>query len=144
MQIQRFIPNTSELNNYYDYFFDDHHVKKPYDTADYLKVIQIYETQCEQYFIDLFNKLGIQSSTKTERYSLPFSDEIVHVQEGTHNLYITFNLQEFARIVVLELLNKEVKKLRFYILGDVDMKRNKGSVSLYSKIVWRFRFYKSI
>lgn len=141
MLLNRFIPDVSNLNRFYGLFFSRFENQKPYTEEDYLHVIQTYEIECEDYFKDLFEKLDIQSSTKTDRYSLPYSNEIKHVQESTKNLYNTFDLSDFARVVVKELLNIGVEKLRFYVTGDVIINKLQVGREVNCKVVLKFRFY---
>lgn len=141
--MERFIPQESDLNRYYGLFFENYNKKDIFTIEDYLTVIKKYEIEVEDYFNELFSNLGIQSSVKTERYSLPFNNEIIHIQEGKMNLYKLFNLRDFGRIVIKKLLYLELTKIRFYILGDVIIQRHDNHRYVTSKIVLRFRFLKS-
>jgi hypothetical protein len=51
---------------------------KNIELEDYLKYITEFEIKSEQWLITLFNNLNIQSSVKTDRYSLPYKDENTH------------------------------------------------------------------
>lgn len=53
---------------------------------DYMKFITEFEIRCENSLIDLFNKLNIQSSVKTDRYSLPYKEEIISIINGASYL----------------------------------------------------------
>ncbi len=135
MEIERFIPEISNLNKYYGLFFSDFEKVELYTSEDYLTVVKKHEIEIEAYFNKLLENLGIQSTVKSERYSLPFTNEILHIQEGKMNLFQLFNLREFGRVVVLELLKKNIKKIRFYVTGDVILLRGKET-----KIVLKFRY----
>lgn len=137
MEIERTLPDINDLNSYYQLFFEDYEKEGSYTIDDYLSVIKKYEMDVEDYFNELFKSLGIQSTVKTDRYSLPYNNEIIHIQEGKMNLYQLFNLREFARVVIGEFLNKKIEKLRFYVTGDVLISRGKET-----KIVLKFRYFK--
>lgn len=109
---------------------------------DYLNVITDFEIQCENSLIKLFNSLNIQSSVKTDRYSLPYKEEIVINIEGASNLDYAFTLSNITREIVKELLDKNIYKIRFYLIVDAIIENDTENRFFFGRVVYKFRYVK--
>ena len=92
--------------------------------------------------ITLFDSLNIQSSVKTDRYSLPYKDEIISTIEGASNLDYAFTLSNITRDIVKELLEKEIYKLRFYLTVDAIIENDTDDLHFFGRVVYKFRYVK--
>jgi hypothetical protein len=115
---------------------------KKIDLDDYMKFITEFEIQCENSLIDLFKKLNIQSSVKTDRYSLPYKDEIIITIEGSSNLDFAFTLSNITRDIVRELFDKDIYKIRFYLAIDAIIENDTDDRYFFGKVVYKFRYVK--
>ena len=93
------------------------------------------EKKIEGDMIEVFKKLGIHSIVKTDRYSLPYTNEIKTTQYGESYLNGAYESVKLYRKVLSELIEYDVRKMRFYILADVEDTEYMGKVNYY------FRFY---
>jgi hypothetical protein len=141
-QIERYIPKDfkkafliPQLNNFI-------RKGKKIDLDDYLKCITEFEIKCEHSLITLFDSLNIQSSVKTERYSLPYKEEIISTIEGGSNLDYAFTLSNITRDIVKELLDKEINKLRFYLTVDAIIENDTDDRHFFGRVVYKFRYVK--
>ena len=141
-QIERYIPKVfdkahliPELNNLI-------RKGKKIDLDDYLKFATEFEIKCENSLIILFDSLNIQSSVKTDRYSLPHKEEIISTIEGASYLNHAFTLSNITRDIVKELLDKEVYKLRFYLTIDAIIENDTEDRTFFGKVVYKFRYTK--
>lgn len=76
------------------------------------KYFTLYERTLERNLIGILNQVNIQASVKSEPYSLPFYKEILIPVS-----FIGFkklNQAELYRSILKQLLNENVKKMRFY------------------------------
>jgi hypothetical protein len=115
---------------------------KKIDLEDYMKFITEFEIQCENSLIELFNKLNIQSSVKTDRYSLPYREEIISIIDGASYLNHAFTLSNITREIVKELLDKNVYKLRFYLTVDAIIENDTEERHFFGRVVYKFRYVK--
>ena len=141
-QIERYIPKVldkayliPELNNLI------RKGKKIY-LDDYMKFVTNFELKCEYTLINLFNSLNIQSSVKSDRYSLPYKEEIISIVEGASFLNHAFNINNITRDIVKELLDKGVYKLRFYLTVDVIIENDTDDRHFFGRVVYKFRYVK--
>ena len=141
-QIDRYIPKVfdkahliPELNNL---------IRKgnKIDLVDYMKFVLDFEVKCENSLIDLFNSLNIQSSVKSDRYSLPYKEELISIVEGASYLNHAFTLNNITRDLVKELLDKEVYKLRFYLTVDVIIENDTDDRHFFGRVIYKFRYVK--
>ena len=116
---------------------------KKIDVDDYLKFVTEFEIKCENSLITLFDSLNIQSSVKTDRYSLPYKEEIIITIEGSSNLDNAFTLSNITRNIVKTLLDKNVYKLRFYLTVDAMIENNKEERHFFGRVVYNFRYMMS-
>jgi hypothetical protein len=112
------------------------------DLDDYLKFIAEFEIKCENSLITLFDSLNLQSSVKTDRYSLPYKEEIVIILEGASNLDYAFTLSNITRDIVKELLDKKIYKLRFYLTVDAIIENDTEDRHFFGRVVYKFRYVK--
>lgn len=116
--------------------------EKKIDLDDYMKFITEFEIKCEHSLITLFNSLNIQSSVKTERYSLPYKEEIISTIEGASNLDYAFTLSNITREIVKELLENKIYKLRFYLTVDAIIENDSEDRHFFGRVVYKFRYVK--
>lgn len=93
------------------------------------------EKKIEGDMIEVFKKLGIHSIVKTDRYSLPYTNEIKTTQYGESYLNGAYESVKLYRKVLSELIEYDVRKMRFYILAEVEDTEFIGKVNYY------FRYY---
>ena len=93
------------------------------------------EKKIEGDMIEVFRKLGIHSIVKTDRYSLPYTNEIKTTQYGESYLNGAFESVKLYRKVLNDLIKYNVRKMRFYILAEVEDYEFIGKVNYY------FRYY---
>lgn len=141
-QIERYIPKVfdkahliPELNNLI-------RKGKKIDLDDYMKFVTEFEIKCENSLIDLFDSLNIQSSVKSDRYSLPYKEEIISIVEGASFLNHAFTLNNITRDIVKELLDKEIYKLRFYLTVDAIIENDTHDRHFFGRVVYKFRYVK--
>ena len=115
---------------------------KKIDLDDYMKFITEFEIKCEHLLITLFDSLNIQSSVKTDRYSLPYKEEIISTIEGASNLDYAFTLSNITRDIVKELLDKNIYKLRFYLTVDAIIENDTEDRHFFGRVVYKFRYVK--
>ena len=116
--------------------------EKKIDVEDYMKFITEFEIKCENSLITLFDSLNIQSSVKTDRYSLPYKEEIISTIEGASNLDYAFTLSNITRDIVKELLDKNIYKLRFYLTVDAMIENDTEDRHFFGRVVYKFRYVK--
>jgi hypothetical protein len=115
---------------------------KKIDLDDYMKFITEFEVKCEYSLITLFDSLNIQSSVKTDRYSLPYKEEIISTIEGASNLDYAYTLNNITRDIVKELLDKKIYKLRFYLTVDAIIENDTEDRHFFGRVVYKFRYVK--
>lgn len=106
----------------------------------YIKKIEEFEVKCEKSLVETLSRLSINATVKRDRYSLPFKHEIYHVLYGESYLNGPYEFHRVAREFVKELLQKNLYKIRFYILIDVE-KTGEGFLRSMGKITYRLRYY---
>ena len=115
---------------------------KKVDLEDYMKFITEFEIKCEHLLITLFDSLNIQSSVRTDRYSLPYKEEIICTIDGASNLDYAFTLSNITREIVKELLDKNVYKLRFYLTVDAIIENDTEERHFFGRVIYKFRYVK--
>ena len=93
------------------------------------------EKKIEGDMIEVFRKLGIHSIVKTDRYSLPYTEEIKVTQYGESYLNGAFESIKLYRKVLKTMIDYDVRKIRFYILAEIEDTEFIGKVNYY------FRYY---
>ena len=90
------------------------------DEEYYEKLVTKIETRAEKELIAILKQLGIEASTKSERFSLPYQYEIVTVKQYCDRLFWGINLVDLMRKVTLMLLVKKIYKIRFYVFLQLE------------------------
>jgi hypothetical protein len=80
---------------------------------DYLNAVTELEKKYEKNLIEILNSVEISSSVKTDRYSLPFQQEIVIIHKATKNINYNFSIYYPAREILRSLLVDDIRKLDF-------------------------------
>lgn len=111
--------------------------EKELTPALYLSRIEAFERKCEQTLIETLRRLHIKASVKTNRYSLPYKEEVLVILPGESFLNAAFNLTRVTRVVARDLLNRDLYKVRFYLHINVV---EDPAYSL-GKVEYRFRYY---
>jgi hypothetical protein len=101
----------------------------------YIESMIDLEKKIEKDMIDVFNKIGVHAIVKTDRYSLPYQHEIKTTQMGESYLNGAFESIKLYREVLNEMIENDVRKIRFYILAEVADTVSMGKVNYY------FRYY---
>lgn len=141
MAIQRFIPDNDSIGLYRSFIrAESGSPDVLLDSNAYLLTVQKYEVDIEAFLKDVLNKLGISASVKTKRYSLPYENEISNTQKKGGLNYNAFDMQQFARLVVIELLRTKVKKLRYYVIGDLILEKDRSEFGYSNSIIVKFRY----
>ncbi|MHA8093804.1 hypothetical protein ACMH5Q_02800 [Aquirufa lenticrescens] len=141
MAIQRFIPGKDSLRLYRSFIRSENGSNDDLiDSNAYLLTVQKYEVDIEAYLKDVLNKLGIAASVKTNRYSLPYDNEISNTQKRGGLNHNSFDMQQFARQVVIELLKTKIKKLRYYVIGDLILEKDRSEFGYSNSINVKFRY----
>jgi len=102
----------------------------------YEEFIVKQEESIERRLNEIFRQLGINSSVKSERYSLPFNKQIKHTGYGESYLNAAFETGDFFRKIVKEIIDQDLYKVRFYIFSEIEDSFPMGKVNYY------FNYYK--
>lgn len=141
MAIQRFIPSNDSIGLYRSFITAENGSNDDLiDSNAYLLTVQKYEVDIEDYLKDVLNKLGISASVKTNRYSLPYKNEISNTQKRGGLNYNAFDLPQLLRQVINELLRTKVKKLRYYVIGDLILEKDRSEFGYSNSIIVKFRY----
>ena len=139
-QIERYIPPRFNRAILYTILIPEWIKGAKYDAESYLMAITKFEIECEGKLKDLFKRIGIQSSIKRDRYSLPYKYEVIGEIEGASYINYAFNLDNIARVFVKDLLDKNIHKIRFYLFVDVITEDETMSKRYNGKVVYKFRY----
>jgi hypothetical protein len=104
--------------------------------TDYLDAIKDFEQKIEKSLIKTFGKVDIHASVKTDRYSLPYQDEIVVTLNGESYMNGAFEIFRVARPIMKAMLEKNAYKIRFYMYVNA-LEGNMG----FGKMEYRFRYF---
>jgi hypothetical protein len=113
---------------------------KKYNSNTYISAITKFEIECEKRLKDLFSRIGIQSSTKSDRFSLPYKHEVIGEIEGNSYLNYAFDINKIARVFVKDLIEKNANKIRFYLLAEVVTENETIGKRYKGKVVYKFRY----
>jgi hypothetical protein len=112
------------------------HPKKERTSEGYSKKIYKHERKLEESLIEIFNRINIISSVKTDPFSLPYTDEIKVKLMGESWMNGPYEFSRVARKIVKELFEKDIYKIRFYIYIEYDTEEfPMGSM------IYHFRYY---
>ena len=139
-QIERYIPPRFNRAILYTILLPEVIRTSKYDTVTYVAAVTKFEIECERKLKDLFKKIGIQSSIKSDRFSLPYTHEVTGEIEGQSYINYAFNLDNIARVFVKDLLDKNIHKIRFYLFVDVITEDETMSKRYNGKVVYKLRY----
>jgi len=124
--------NIPKMGNQLLFFMDDKMGKRDERTPEkYEKSMVKLEKKIEKDIIEVFSKMGINASVKTDRYSLPFQDQIKTTQHGESYLNGAFESIKLYREVLHKMVDLNVYKVRFYIFAEVEDSFPMGKVNYY-------------
>lgn len=89
------------------------------------------EEGIEKDLISFLRKMGVNASVKSDRYSLPYNKQIIHTGYGESYLNAAFETDYFFRKIAREILDKDLFKVRFYILAEIVDHFPMGRVNYY-------------
>ena len=139
-QIERYIPPRFNRAILYTILLPEVIRTNKYDTETYVAAVTKFEIECERKLKDLFKKIGIQASIKRDKFSLPYTHEVIGEIEGTSFINYAFNLDNIARVFVKDLLDKNIHKIRFYLFVDVITEDETMSKRYNGKVVYKLRY----
>lgn len=139
-EVERYIPPRFNRAILYTILIPEIIRSNKYDKDSYIKAITKFEVDCEKKLKALFKQIDIQTSVKRDRFSLPFTHEVVGEIEGTSFINYAFNLDNIARVFVKDLLDKNIYKIRFYLTVDVITEDENMSKRYLGKVVYKFRY----
>lgn len=117
-------------------------IKKESNTIeDYLKAIESFELDWQERLIHLLSNVGIYATTKMDRFSLPYNEEINLTLRGSSWLNDAFDFTKLGRLVVKRLLEEDFEKVRFYLLIEIDTS-SKNFLEAFGRVHYKFRYYK--
>jgi len=124
--------NIPVMGNQLLFFMDDKNGKKENRTPEKYEESMInLEKKIEKDMIEVFSKMGINASVKTDRYSLPYQDQIKTTQHGESYLNGAFESIKLYRAVLHKMTDLNVYKVRFYIFAEVEDSFPMGKVNYY-------------
>ena len=139
-EIERYIPPRFNRAILYTILIPEIIRSNKYDKKSYIKAVTKFEMDCEKRLKDLFKQIGIQSSIKRDRFSLPYKHEIIGELQGQMFINYSFNLDNIARVFVKELLDNNITKIRFYLTVDVITEDENIGKRYLGKVVYKFRY----
>jgi|688.fasta_scaffold198211_2 hypothetical protein len=126
-------------------FFPELHKKKlsqiEVNRDDYLNAVIELEKNYEKNLSDILNSVEISASVKTDRYTLPFQQEIVVIHKATEIINYNFSIYYPAREIVRRLLADDIRKIRFYLLVDVVIDDSYHENLPLGTVVFKFRYW---
>lgn len=123
--------NIPSMNNSLLFFMGDLERTE----ENYEKSVMEREKKIETDLIQFLFKIGVQASTKTDRYSLNYQYEIITRTGSSSFLNEAFYTEKLYRLVVEELIKKEVYKIRFYVFMEIE------DVDCFGRVNYYFRYY---
>jgi hypothetical protein len=124
--------NIPEMGNQLLFFMDGKNGKEKNRTPEKYEESMInLEKKIEKDMIKVLSKMGINASVKTDRYSLPFQDQIKTTQHGESYLNGAFESIKLYRTVLHKMVDLNVYKVRFYIFAEVEDSFPMGKVNYY-------------
>jgi hypothetical protein len=117
--------NIPEMGNQLLFFMDERTPEK------YEESMINLEKKIEKDMIEVFHKMGINATVKTDRYSLPFQHQIKTTQYGESYLNGAYESIKLYRAVLSEMVELNIYKIRFYIFAEVEDHFPMGRVNYY-------------
>ena len=113
--------------------------RKELTEKSYVKAIERFERNVEKSLITTFGRLSIDSTVKTDPYSLPFNEEIVVTLHGESYLNGPYEIHRVAREIVKELMNRDhIYRFRFYMFINPIFPKHPLSMGVME---YRFRYH---
>lgn len=106
--------------------------------ANYVRAIETFEIKCEESAHNTLLKLGINCSVKTDRYSLPYTEEVISELPGESYMNGAYEFYRAIRPFVKELLNKDYSKIRFYIYIEL---QDRKEFHIMGSVKYHFRYF---
>lgn len=104
------------------------------------KVLEKLEKAMEKDLaVNIFPLLDIRATTKSDRKSLPYQHEILVSLVRSSYLNSMLEFHHCYRTILKELLNKNVRKIRFYV--QVDTSCSENGPFILGQIDYKFRYY---
>jgi hypothetical protein len=139
-QLERTIPPNFNRSILYTVLIPEVIRTHKYNADTYISAISKFEIECEKRLKDLFTRIGIQSSTKRDRFSLPYKYEVIGEIEGNSYINYAFDIDNIARVFVRDLIEKNVSKIRFYVFVEVITEDETIGKRYKGKVVYKFRY----
>jgi hypothetical protein len=117
--------NIPEMGNQLLFFMDERTPEK------YEESMINLEKKIEKDMIEVFHKMGIHATVKTDRYSLPFQHQINTTQYGESYLNGAYESIKLYRAVLSEMVELNIYKIRFYVFAEVEDHFPMGRVNYY-------------
>lgn len=126
--------NIPEMSNQLLFYMDkwgEKGNKSDRTPEKYVETMINLEKKIEKDMIEVFNKMGINASVKSDRYSLPYQFQIKTTQYGESYLNGAFESIKLYRAVLHKMVELNVYKVRFYIFAEVEDSFPMGKVNYY-------------
>ena len=124
--------NIPDMGNRLLFYMDGKNGKKENRTHEKYEESMInLEKKIEKDMIGVLSKMGINATVKTDRYSLPFQDQIKTTQYGESYLNGAFESIQLYRTVLHKMVELNVYKVRFFIFAEVEDSFPMGNVNYY-------------
>ncbi len=100
------------------------------------------EANLEKGLIEFLDKVGIQASVKSDKYSLPYQEEVIIKIKYQSYINDMTKLSIIFRPILKELLTKNVYKIRFYFHIETFANEDKSFFGALNKgFKYSFRYY---
>lgn len=120
------IRNVPQMSNPLLFYLNDNKTPERYEET----MINL-EMKIEKDMIEVFQKMGINATVKTDRYSLPYQGQIKTTQYGESYLNGAFESIKLYRAVLSKMVELDTYKIRFYIFAEVEDSLPMGKVNYY-------------
>jgi hypothetical protein len=108
--------------------------RKELTIEEYENQMTRIEKSTEEKIIKMLEMINTHASVKTDRYSLPYKQQIKHTRNASSYLNDAFDTRQFIREIASEVLKYEITKLRFYVFVEMEG-------SMFGKMNYYFNYY---
>jgi coenzyme F420-reducing hydrogenase alpha subunit len=108
--------------------------RKELTIKEYEKQMCNLEKSIEEKVIKMLDMINTHASVKTDRYSLPYKQQIKHTRNASSYLNDAFDTRQFIREIASEVLKYEITKLRFYVFAEMEG-------GMFGKMNYYFNYY---
>jgi coenzyme F420-reducing hydrogenase alpha subunit len=108
--------------------------RKELTIEEYENQMTRIEKSTEEKIIKMLGMINTHASVKTDRYSLPYKQQIKHTRNASSYLNDAFDTRQFIREIAEEVLKYEITKLRFYVFVEMEG-------SMFGKMNYYFNYY---